>query len=268
MSIEKPESTRWWGEFSLREGERGLWHVGPLTLGIGRAHKEWRIERRSDPALAGAACRVELPSSERLEGDDVIVRRFSFEQTGEALQLTPRVADRSVVVYPESPFFVTAGQEIVLFCSTPLWVRLEVGENRTVLEEFPSVRPSDTWFGPSTREGELCYASTTAARLRREDILHRPHRAVTELRIRNEADDTLPIEKVNLSVPYLSLYATADGSLWSDRVTLYRTLDESRSELEITPGPPEGLSAEPVSEARVTAGTDNVMVRAFEALFR
>ncbi len=261
ISTESP----WWGRFSFAEGEGGLWRVGPLELGIVRAREEWRIHRRTE---VGASERhVEVPSDVRVEGADVIVSRFSFERTGESVWLVPRFADRSVVVYPESPFFVTAGQEIVLFCSTPLWVRLEVGEERTGLEEFPAVRPSDTWFGPSTREGELCYATTTTARLRREEVVALPHRAVTELRICNEGHDTLQIEKVNLSVRYLSLYGARDGSLWSDRVILHRAKGGGESELEIVHGPPEALDAEPVSSAREPAGKESIMVRAIEALF-
>lgn len=261
ISAESP----WWGRFSLAEGEGGLWRVGPLELGVVRARQEWRIHRRTK---AGAtACHVEVPSDVRVEGADVSVSRFSFEQTGESIWLVPRFADRSVVVYLESPFFVTAGQEIVLFCSTPLWVGLEVGEETARLEEFPAVRPSDTWFGPSTREGELCYATTMPARLRREEIAALPHRAVTELRICNEADDTLQIEKVNLSVGYLSLYGARDGSLWSDRVILHRAKGGGESELEIVAGPPEGIGAQLVSPAREAAGQASIMVRAIGALF-
>lgn len=259
-----PESP-WWGKFSLAEGEGGLWRVGPLELGIVRARQEWRIHRRTE---AGAnEGHVEVPSDARVEGTDVSVSRFSFEQTGESVWLVPRFADRSVVVYLDSPFFVTAGQEIVLYCSTPLWVALEVGEEKARLEEIPAVRPSDTWFGPSTREGELCYATTIPARLRREEVVGVPHRAVTELRICNEAEDTLPIEKVKLSVRYLSLYSARDGSLWSDRVVLHRSKSGSESALEIVAGPPEGIDAAPVSSAREPAGQENVMVRAIEALF-
>jgi hypothetical protein len=209
---------------------------------------------------------VALPSDELVRGAHVTEHRFSFGRTGETLLLTPRLADRSVVVSPESPFYVPANQEILLFCSTPLWLRLEVGDEKTELEEFPMIRPPDTWFGPSTREGELCYATTTAAQLRREDLHPRPHRAMTELRVRNDAQSVLALERVNLSVPFLSLYVTPEGAFWSDSVTLSRKTDGGRSEIEIVKGPPKGLNVERVSTAR-TAGTHNVMVRAFEVLF-
>lgn len=256
---------QWWGQFSLDAGDGGLWHVGPLRLSIARSAGEWRIHRRCEADAVD--CRVDVPSPEQVEGDDVTVSRYSFTRTSDSLWLTPRFADRPVVVYPEDPFFVTAGQEIVLFCSTPLWVGVEVGADKTALAEFPAVRPSDTWFGVSTREGELCYATTTAARSSRDDVVPRPHRAVTELCIRNEADDTLQIEKVNLSVAFLSLYLAEDGGLWSDRVTLHRTKSGTGSELEIGDGPPESLGATKISGPRVPSGKDNVAVRAFDALF-
>lgn len=265
MSDGSVGAVRWWGDFSFKEGDRGFWRVGQLSLAVSRSRQEWRVQRHSQVDAHMDECRVSLPSDESVSGDGVTEHRFTFGRTSETLSLTPRLADRPVVVSPESPFYVPANQEILLFCSTPMWLRLEVGKEKTVLEEFPMIRPPDTWFGSSTREGELCYATTTAARLRREDLRPRPHRALTELRIRNDAKDTLELEKVNLSVPLLSLYVTSEGAFWSDGVTLYRKADGT-SELEIDEGRPEGVDSVLVSSARVV-GTNKFMVRAFEVFF-
>lgn len=262
-------TSRWWGRFPLEASGRGLWTIGPMRLAITRSEREWRIERWSDEGYAGTGeCRVEIPSDAPLGGEGPSVSRFSFAATTSPLEIAPQLADRSVVVYPESPFFVTANQQIRLYCSTPMWVRVRVGEDDTELEEFPILRPPDTWFGKSTRQGELCYATRTAARLNREDLALRRHRAVTELVIANEASDTLQIERVNLSVPLLALHASADGAFWTDRVRLHRTEHGRPDELKVIKGPPEWVtSPELVSSARVLE-KDSAVSRVFEALFQ
>ena len=57
----------------------------------------------------------------------------------------------------------------MIYVSTPLWVRVDVHDPPQFLQEIPVIRPSDTWFGPSTREGELGYAGRTHGRLNFEN---------------------------------------------------------------------------------------------------
>ncbi|HJS74528.1 MAG TPA: hypothetical protein VJ921_09585, partial [Vicinamibacteria bacterium] len=159
-----------------------------------------------------------------------------------------------------------AGESITLYCSTPLWIRVEAGLTRVKLMESAIERPSDTWVGPSTREGEICYATQTAARLERSSVPRHPHRAVTELRIRNAANDTLLLEKVNLSVPYLSIYAGRDGVLWTESVLLERSSSTTIGRLQIG-HPPEPSEVEKLTSARLRSEPGGVLVRAFSALF-
>lgn len=67
------------------------------------------------------------------------------------------------------------------------------------------IRPSDTWFGPTTSEGEPCYASKTVCRLRVEDVPLRPHRCLTKVTLRNRADDSLSLDRLKLPVNALAL---------------------------------------------------------------
>ena len=176
------------------------------------------------------------------------------------------LADRAVVVYPEHPFYVPAGETITLYCSTPLWIRIEAGATRVKLMESAIERPSDTWVGPSTREGELCYATQTTARLDRNSLARHAHRAMTELRIRNAANDMLRLEKVNLSVPYLSIYSGHDGVLWTESVLLERTSSTTIGRLQIG-HPPVASEVDKLTSARLTSEPGGVLVRAFSALF-
>jgi len=172
-------------------------HVGPLHASV--ADFDW-----SDPPSA------------------YTITRFSMRSTHEYLDLQPMLADRPVVIRPEHPISIVSGESITLFISTPLWMRLRVHEPPQHLLDMPTVRPSDTWFGTTTREGELCYAARTTGRLDLGDVPMRPHRAVTPLRIRNQASDTLLLERVQVPTRHLALYTTDRSILWTQALTLER----------------------------------------------
>ncbi len=261
----KEPALPWWGRFTLGVGERGLWHVGPMRLGLTRRRQEWAVDvlRGSEPRDARS---FECPTTAELEGPSVARARFGFAETPATVWVRPALADRAVVVYPEAPFHVPAGESVTLICSTPLWIRVEVGEARTLLMETPLERPPDTWIGPSTREGELCYATRTAARLDRDSVPRHPDRALTELRIRNGASDTLQLERVSLAVPYLSVYVARDGGMWTESVVLERTSSETFGKLDIG-HPPVPSEAERITTARLSPTPGGVFVRAFSALF-
>jgi hypothetical protein len=201
-----------------------------------------------------------------MHGPGIVRNRYAFAEAPETVWVRPALADRAVVVYPEDPFFVTAGESITLYCSTPLWIRVEAGATRVQLMESPIERPGETWIGPSTREGELCYATSTTARLERATVARHPHRAMTELRIRNAASDTLRLERVNVAVPYLSIYASRDGGLWTESVVLERTSSTTIGRLEIG-HPPVSSEVERITPARLKSEPGGVLVRAFSALF-
>ena len=255
----------WWGRFTLGVGERGLWHVGPMRLGLSRQRQELSVDYRENAEPRDARF-FECPTTATLDGSAVVRNRYAFAETPEVVWVRPALADRAVVVYPENPFHVTAGESITLFCSTPLWIRVEAGASRLALMETAIERPPDTWIGPSTREGEPCYATQTAARLDRSSVPRHPHRALTELRIRNAAGDTLRLERVNLAVPYLSIYAGRDGGLWTESVVLERTSSATIGRLQIG-HPPVPSEVERITPARLTSEPGGVLVRAFSALF-
>jgi hypothetical protein len=236
-----------------------------MRLGVVRGRQEISVHYRENAEPRDARW-FECPTSATLDGPGVVRNRYAFAETPETVWVRPALADRAVVVYPEDPFHVTAGESITLFCSTPLWIRVEIGASRLALLETAIERPPDTWIGPSTREGELCYATHTAARLDRAAVSRHPHRALTELRIRNAASDTLRLERVNLAVPYLSVYAGRDGGVWTESVLLERTSSATMGRLQIG-HPPVPTEMEKITPPRLTGEPEGVLVRAFSALF-
>jgi hypothetical protein len=89
---------------------------------------------------------------------------------------------------------------------------------------------------------------------------------VAAVRIRNRTEKPVLIERLNLPVPFLSVYASPPGTLWTQGVTLEMVSDGGTAELRIDKGPPpEAQGAALVSGPREDADK-NLLVRALSAL--
>jgi hypothetical protein len=286
-----PRDARWWGETALPVGGVARVVAGPLRLWARRRAHEWAlVTTTGSNGHAGEAERGHpVPEDDVPESGSV--HRFSFAQSPAALVLRPVLADRAVVVRPESPLWIPSGERVVLFMSTPVWVGVSVGRpsrqrvarrrgrrpERSAedavedvgLIDIPTYRLSDTWFGPSTLVGELCYSSRTAGRLALDELPTRPHRAVTPVTIENLAASSLELRRLVVPIPSLALYADTRSGLWTQGVTLSRETDSdlATARVDTTPptvahGPPERLA-----DARLATPAGG-MVHAFSRLFR
>jgi len=222
----------WWGQFEFAAGETRAWRLGPLELWISRTPSEYRVAVRRDPDGDLSVLRVGDPWTEPVP-DDVETVRYGVRDSARRLEVTPATADRAVIVKAESEFFVPPGDAATAFISSPLWLRVQLPDPKRLMHEEPALRPSDTWFGPSTLEGELCYAIRTNVRFDLANLPVRPYRAVSIVRIRNHADTSLPLARLRLPLPYLSLHAGEDGQLWTESVTLDRKQDDELAEIKL-----------------------------------
>lgn len=229
---ENGNNQRWWGEFKLPANSMGCWHVGPLQLWVQRLASEWRVAWRAGEELMQPVAEVKLPLPLQAPESGMTVARFSFRDTDQPLRLIPTLADRPVVVRPDMPLYIPSGETITLFVSTTLWVRIFVG-HAAPLTEIPTLRPSDTWFGPNTRSGEMCYASRTLAHTSIKDVVPRPHRAITPVQIRNHAADALAVERLSVPVPLLTLSVNERGHFWTQSVTLERRAHADNAVLQL-----------------------------------
>ena len=262
-----PVAARWWGSHAVPEGGHLHLRIGPLDLTAQRNPHEWRIAWNRDDTFEDGVAKAELAVVDHGSETEANLERFVFSHTPKRLTLRPRLADRPVVSRPITPLHIPAGEQVVVFISSPLWVAFEVGEEGRLLKDLPIVRPSDTWFGPSTLEGEVCYAGRTRATLALEPPPHPPERATIPTLVRNESRQEMLLERINLPVPLLSLFADQQGRLWSEGLTLVREGDGDMASLHIGKGPPQHAGqAERVAPPRHEAG-HRILARAFSALF-
>lgn len=270
MSIPMIHSKRWGQPVELALEQTAIWEIGPLKLAVCRWPREWQLAyRRSDPFAQDYTNWNLNVAGEEINVDEYDgTERFVFAQAESPVQLAPALADRPFVTRPILPMFVPPGEETTIYLSSPLWVCIQVGDPPKEIRETPVYRPSDTWFGPSTMEGELCYASRTLGRLNYENMPMYAHRAFTQVVIRNRAHNPLSVERFSLPVPYLSLFEADNGLLWTEAVTLEHSRDTEMAAMHLEKEPPAlAANARPVAQPRQIPG-HNLMVRAFGSLFR
>jgi hypothetical protein len=266
MTEQDSGDASWWSSFSMATGETAHARIGPLDLWIQRHPNEWRLARDEASDPMDATLSHPSPVADQDLNELPGVERFAMARTGDRVTLGAALADRPVISRPEKPFHLPVGEEATVFVSTPLWLRFQVGEADKLLREFPIARPSDTWFGPNTLEGELCYTSRAYFVLNPENLPQLPHRAITAVRLINRAEQELTVDRMRLPAPQLALFAAADGQFWTQDVTYERTEGDD-AELRVRRRPPRAAAdahrlTEPRNDVR-----GNLVVRTFSSLF-
>jgi hypothetical protein len=257
--------TPWWGEVNLQKDHCLQLDIGPLSVAIEHSDYEWRIHSQREKEIDTNDNRLHKITGQFSPCYYPDVARYIVNSTSNRIQLLPALADRPVVCRPVSPINLDAGASVILYVSTPVYVTINLLSNKTSLfQELATQRLSDTWFGPSTRSGELCYASVTSGRLDLQKIPYRIQRATTALIIHNNADDKLLFERIALPAPLLSLYATKNGQLWTQNVSLTREDNGDFAQLKLGKPPEEALF---VNGPRKNAGHGQ-LIRAFSAIFQ
>lgn len=258
---------KWWGEFKIPHGCSRRWKIGPLLLRVRRLHHEWQVSRSITGNASDHGLEIGILEDGERHDTEALVSRYATSGEADALVVTPVLPDQSVVSRPERPISVLPHQSVDLYVGAPVWIRLQEAPS-TALGDLPAATPIRTWWGPNTREGELCYATRTYGRLRLEDAVPYPHRVLTAIEVSNASDEPLSIERISLPVRRLSLYATSDGRLWTESVRLERSSDADFAALAINPGPPaRAAGAEKLSEPREMA-SEHALFRAFGSLFK
>lgn len=256
----------WWGDFKIPENESMFWKIGALSLWIERKPWEWRIAHAStnDPNddslnLEGSSKAI-FPTKQ----DGAELKRYALKKTSESIKLTPILPDRSIVARPEAPFHIIAQEETVIHISSPLWVNIELTSPMRELFALPIYRLSDTWFGPNNQEGELCYANRTTCRHDVQGLAPRPHRATTQVRIKNRTSEAILLEKFNLPLPHLSVWEGKNGAAWTQTVSIEIAREGETAQISIGKKP-----ADVIDSPKLLSGPrkdEKVFIKALSAL--
>lgn len=234
------KSRRWWGTFQVEDGQSRFWRIGNVVICVDRVTNEWHI----------ASCPVgkitDLPTDDNEQSDNFTIpfeklnfKTFTFHTQGE-IELKPVLANLPLASKLERPLYIPGGEDILLYVSSPVWVRVQTGKARIILDEVPTFVLSDTWFGPNTREGELCYAGHTHCSPHLKDVPSGPDRIISPMLIKNHAKQPLKLESIIVPLPDLSVYSDADNFLWTEQIYVYKEEDEG-PEVEVAKGPPKAL---------------------------
>jgi len=225
---------KWWGEHLFELGQVMSWSFGSLTLTIMRLKKEWQVSYthllvNQDQEYT----QVEFNSRAQSMLCESKVLRFAFKETEPSLYISLHLPDRPLVARPLKPLMIPAKEMATLYTSAAFWLGLCVGVDQKKLIEIPVREYSDTWFGPNTISGELCYASKTNAYLLHEELAQKPHRAIIPVSIQNEGNQTLKIERMNIPVCFLNLYQAFDEHFYAESLLFVRESNSNAVKVDI-----------------------------------
>ncbi len=217
MPNKQNERCAWWQPQELAINACRHYRLGPLNIYLQRQSQQWLLAHEySTEEVLQVPCHAEVS----MIPVHLTSQRYLINQSQASYQLLPRLMDRPVVVKTLQPVNLPPNEQTTLYISSPVTLSVMLKGPDLLLQNIAVQRLSDTWFGPSTQIGELCYADKTHARHAKTELSVRPHRAVTPVTVHNHSTQMLSIDKLSIPVPFLALYALPDGSLWTDPVTL------------------------------------------------
>lgn len=270
---------QWWGDFDLLQGQARSWTIGQRSIVIERKASEWNswnIESPNEEWEALVCDGADAQQWHEQIGETLdtqssfkaktLIRHLQQHTTGQ-LYIAPALADRSMVVRLSSPMRLLAGEKTRIYVSTPLWFQAFAMPGNLMMLDIPFWRPSDSWFGANTRDGEFCYAKYTEARLQLDMLAPRVHRAITPIEVNNKRDAPLDIERLNIPVPLLSLYGDSHNQLWTQLLTVTRDEGNDLAELLLAKqAPEEAIEAALVAEPRIKV-EKHAFTKALSSLF-
>lgn len=256
----------WAQPYTLNSGQTQFHQLGRVRLWVTLLDLEWQIRHETLEQDGGSTNWLEaighvLPSS------SVPLQRFVREPGASTVTFQPAMASLPTVIRPYQPLTIPGGGRCTIYVGTTVWMKVCVGESQRVLTEIPLVTPSLTWVGRNTMEGELCYSSSSYARLVLEAVPKRPWRVVTPVTIINRRNEALLLERFSLPTPLLSLHRNQRGQLWTPGVTVAIETDMNSASLHVDASLlPAAGDCRPIAPAREKTSRGR-LVRAFDRMF-
>jgi hypothetical protein len=216
-----------WGVFDFQPKTRLQFKCGDLLLDLACGDKDWLMQYELK-----ARDKVQNPCLSHMSTDDdgwelTNQQRFVSDKAPQKLSLHPTMSDRPIVCRPTITVVLLPKEQISLYVCVPLWLQLNISGIENPLLDVPSERISDTWFGPNSREGIMSYALRMSEQLEIKPSNKNGMRATIEIKIKNESNEMLVLDKVSVPAPHLALYVDGAGKFWTRRITMIREQDEN-----------------------------------------
>jgi hypothetical protein len=265
-----------WGELTIpRDGESRV-EIGTLALTVARRDRVWVLgwsdapEERIPSAAAAddasdAASKLQIRPA--LPDRALICRRFAGLAGAEGGQPADLSAGATLRLLP--------GAHLDLFQAVPLWLQI-VQADGALLCDRPIERPSDTFFGSTTRQGELAYAASEAAALDARSHHGRSDVALAQIQLRNLSARDWSIQRLYLPAPSLSLYVeghdrepdeeAASCPFRTSSLAIERADNHARADVRVDKTPPPALRSPRVAAEPRHRATPNLLVRAFSEI--
>ena len=245
--------TKWWGP-QAQTDKPFQKRIGTLDLEVQPTEQEWIISWRHHGT----------PVSARQLNQQLL--RVIKPGSGKPLNLAAALPDRDVVARFDPLLKIMGQGEVALFISMPVWVKIEAGADAA--SSIPTLRMSDTWFGPMSAAGELAYALPYPP-MTEIDGDRGPHVAWTVIYIRNRADQVLTLDRLKIPAPRLTLFTSQDGRLWTSCLFAERRDGESDATVRIDHQAPESVGpCQMLAQPAQTHSDNFVTMRVFNTLFR
>lgn len=196
-----PKQECWWGSFLIEEEQSHFFKIGDLVTCVDRFNQKWHITTYH-------------------EGQQPL-KTFAA-QTSNEITLKPILPDRALLSLLDRPCYIPLGDTLLVYISVPLWIQISAGKPATVLDEFATEVLADTWFGKSTRTGELCYNNPIHGSPRLEDLTQDSTHAIIPVSIENRTKSTNLLHELKIPLEHLSLYSDKKNRLWTEHLHLYQ----------------------------------------------
>ncbi|MDI9246178.1 hypothetical protein [Marinobacter sp. CHS3-4] len=260
------EDGQWATAYNLNPGETHYHELSHTQVWVSCLDQEWQVRFRR-MAEDDDQERWLQTVTDTAPNPDLAVQRFVRPGAGHEVVYQPVMSRLAMVIRPYQPLTIPADTECTIYVGTLLWMRILVGNKQTQLLELPLADPMMTWVGRNTMEGELCYSAATFARLVLDAVPKRPWRAITPVRIVNQQDEPLLLERFSLPTPLLSLHRNKQGQLWTPRVTVYCESGMNSARLRVD----SGVVAEAGDCSLVTAAREQTsrggLIKAYDRMF-
>ncbi len=203
-----------WEPFDIESGQALYWKIGPLQLWIRRSEVETCIYHEESPEETFDT----VVRGEEHPPEDIKWHRWALGDKSPPLILRPVMPDRPVVVRPEALLSVRENSTGVFYVRIPFRIAVKCADEdeAKTLCEIPTRTLSNTWFGPDTTRGELCYGMWSSVRISLQDVEPAPHRVVCPIVVNNMTNESFELERLCIRTEHLSIF-DFEGKLWASR---------------------------------------------------